>query len=62
MNWSGRIVARVRGKGKWAGKDIYLIECDDGDRIWRLEDELKKELEVDKSRILQLGMEEYETT
>ena len=58
MNWKGVIVAYVRGFGKFEGRGIYLIQCDDGDRIWRFEDEMKKEVEVDNSKIPELIMEE----
>ena len=29
MNWKGVIVAYVRGFGKFEGRGIYLIQCDD---------------------------------
>jgi len=58
VKWRGSIVACIVGKGKFKGRHIYLILCDDGDRIWRFEDEMTKECEVDNSKILQLEMEE----
>jgi len=58
VKWDGVIVAIVEGKGKFAGRNIYLIKCKDGDRIWRFEDEMQKEIEVDNSKILNLPMVE----
>lgn len=40
MNWEGKIVAcfdRIKGL---RDEPVYLIEVDDGDRIWRYESEL----------------------
>ena len=58
MSWKGVIVACIKGTGKFRGRNIYLIKGDDGDRIWRFEDEMEKEVKVDNSKIPGLVMEE----
>ena len=48
MDWSGTIVASLYRVERLKDEPVYLIECDDGDRIWRYESELEfkdKELE-----------------
>jgi len=40
MKWTGTVVAIIEHVDKLPGHVVYLIKTDDGDRIWRFEDEL----------------------
>lgn len=40
MDWHGKIVGCMHRVKGLKAEPIYLIECDDGDRIWRYESEL----------------------